>query len=453
MRNNHWLSEEPSGPESRGWFGALGWGAFLGTSWTWVIGMILPALLIRDMGWAGFLAFAIPNCVGAAAMGSILTGKQARDLPTKHWAMIMTFSIVTVAYHFYIAGYLLPNLLGSLSLFMFAAGTLIAAIFMWVGKDKGSLIYSGIVWVISIACFIVAISIPETNSFALYNKNPLQASSHMWAFLPASIGGFLLCPYLDATFIRARAKTVGNTGKWAFAFGFLVVFAAMIIFTTAYAHELVVAIAGDKNRLTGVWAVVLMIHIPLQMGLTVAWHLREICSGSHRATRNKIELLAKEIQSEELRNLAKRLAYKVFVASLVGCIAIFSAVTAVGVVFSNISFEWFEAFKVTHKIKDFFEVYEVERYITVGEIGYRCILIFYGTLFPAYVMLMMLPTLYPSKKRRPWYVFTITVILSSITAYIGFVLAEWWGVAATLGIITLARLWCDYQAYRENKTS
>lgn len=453
MRSNHWLADAPTGSESRGWLGALGWGAFLGTSWTWVIGMILPALLIRDMGLAGFLVFALPNCIGAAAMGTVLSGQQARDLPARHWGMIMTFSIITVAYHFYIAGYLLPNMLGSLSLVMFAVGVLLAAIFMWVGKEKGVLFYSGLIWLISIICFIVAVSLPETNSFSLYTQTPLQPTSHMWAFLPASVGGFLLCPYLDATFIRARAKTEGNTGRWAFAIGFLVIFATMIIFTTAYAHEIVKAFAGEKNRLTGVWSIVLMIHIPLQMGLTVTWHLREICSGSYRAMHNKIDHFTREIECSDCQRVARKFSYVAFTGTLIGCIAIFAAVTAVGATLRNISFEWFEVFKVTHKIKEVYEMYEIQRFITVGEIGYRCLLICYGTLFPAYVLLMMLPTWHPSPKKRPWLLFATTVALSTISAYIGFVLAQWWGVAMTLIIICAARLWIDYKAYKIHKKS
>ncbi|MDB4295546.1 hypothetical protein N9908_04800 [Akkermansiaceae bacterium] len=451
MTKKHWLSDEPTGSESKGVLGALGWGVFLGTSWTWVIGMILPCLLIRDMGFAGFLIFALPNCIGAAAMGTILSGKNARNLPNRHWGMIMTFSIVTVAYHFYIAGYLLPNLLGNLSLLIFAASALLAAIFMWIGKDKGALLYSGIVWIISIVCFIIAIFSPETESFSLYQQTPLQPSAHMWAFLPASVGGFLLCPYLDATFIRARAKTTDKTGRWAFAFGFLVVFAAMIIFTTAYAHEVVDAFAGQKNRLTGVWAVLLIIHIPLQMGLTVTWHMREICSASYTWMKNKMQRIDISIEDKDCNAAAKKFSVVTFVGFILGSIAIFVAITMIGITLRAASFEWFEKFKGINEIKEVYEAYEIGRFISLGEIGYRCILICYGTLFPAYVMLMMVPTLYPSPQRRPWWLFTITVVLSTVTAYIGFVLAEWWGVAATLGIISIARVWLDYRAYREHQ--
>ena len=49
-----------------------GWAVFLAMSWTWCIGMFLPVLLLRDLGLGGFLVFAIPNILGAAAMGWLL---------------------------------------------------------------------------------------------------------------------------------------------------------------------------------------------------------------------------------------------------------------------------------------------------------------------------------------------------------------------------------------------
>ena len=78
----------------------IGWGAFLGASWTWCIGMFLPVLLVRDYGlWAWFV-FAIPNVVGAAAMGWVLRDADASlRLQTKHLPAVVAFSLVTIAFH------------------------------------------------------------------------------------------------------------------------------------------------------------------------------------------------------------------------------------------------------------------------------------------------------------------------------------------------------------------
>ncbi|MDA8876394.1 hypothetical protein N9H94_03085, partial [Akkermansiaceae bacterium] len=89
-----------------------------------------------------------------------------------------------------------------------------------------------------------------------------------------------------------------------------------------------------------------------------------------------------------------------FVGFILGSIAIFVAITMIGITLRAASFEWFEKFKGINEIKEVYEAYEIGRFISLGEIGYRCILICYGTLFPAYVMLMMVPTLYPSPQRR-----------------------------------------------------
>ncbi len=446
MISKHWLSELPKGKESKGLFAVLGWGAFLGTSWTWVIGMILPALLIRDMGIAGFIIFALPNCIGAAAMGSILSGDRARALPARHMGMILTFSIVTVAYHFYIAGYLLPNLLGPLSLALFVVGGVMAtgAVIRW--KDKGAMVFSMLVWLISIGCFIASLCIPGAEAFSIFKERPLLDETYMWFFLPASIGGFLLCPYLDATFIRARARTERVAGALAFKVGFLVVFALMIVFTMAYGHELVKGFGGEQNRLKGVWATILVIHIPLQMGLTVAFHCREIYAAVEHGVKERAKKL-KGIDCPQCLVLARHLLMSGLIGVVVACSLLFMGVFLLGLLLKNISFEWFKDFQVTNQIETIYQAYELERFISVGEVGYRCILIFYGTLFPAYVMLMMIPTIVPAKISRPWWLFAITVVLSSVTAYIGFVHAQGWAIGATLGVICLGRLFLEWKAY------
>lgn len=435
------LADSYAGKEGGGILATLGWGAFLGTSWTWVIGMVLPALLIRDMGMAGFLAFALPNCIGAAAMGVVLTMKSAKELITKHRGMILTFSIVTVAYHFYIAGFLLPSLLGVASLLFFALGGLCALGVMLLWKDKGAIFFALAVWIISMTCFLISLGIPEAEAFLIFKESPLLDASYTWFFLPASISGFLLCPYLDATFIRARAKTKGKNGVWAFALGFLVFFAAMIIFTTAYGHTLLEGFAGEENRLTGIWGILLTIHLPMQMGLTVAWHSREIYT-----------IVAHETSVRE------RLKGKNIFLSLKGmvtfCTLLFFIIFLLGVLLQWISFEQFQDIKIAHHIEDIYEAYELDRFMSVGEIGYRCLLIFYGTLFPAYVFLMMVPNLARVKlPHKPWWIFTFTVILSAVTGYMGFVLDLGWAIALTILVICIGRVLVERKAWQYKKST
>src|SRR4051812_30605350 len=51
------------------------WSIYLASSWTWCIGMFLPVLLIRDYGLWGWIVFAVPNVVGAGAMGWVLRSR------------------------------------------------------------------------------------------------------------------------------------------------------------------------------------------------------------------------------------------------------------------------------------------------------------------------------------------------------------------------------------------
>src|SRR4051794_16245838 len=77
----------------------LGWAIYLGMSWTWCIGMFLPVLLIRDYGLSAWWIFAIPNMVGAAAMGWLLRRPDSSGLIVQsHEHAATLFSLVTIAF-------------------------------------------------------------------------------------------------------------------------------------------------------------------------------------------------------------------------------------------------------------------------------------------------------------------------------------------------------------------
>src|SRR3954454_24069926 len=79
----------------------LGWAGYLGMSWTWCIGMFLPVLLVRDYDIWGWIVFAIPNVVGAAAMGWILTREGSEQITQHHRAAVNAFSIITIAFQLF----------------------------------------------------------------------------------------------------------------------------------------------------------------------------------------------------------------------------------------------------------------------------------------------------------------------------------------------------------------
>ena len=83
----------------------LGWAVFLGMSWTWCIGMFLPVLMVRDFGFRGWVVFAVPNVVGAAAMGRVLrdAGASERVVAT-HPTACAAFSAVTILFQVMFVG-------------------------------------------------------------------------------------------------------------------------------------------------------------------------------------------------------------------------------------------------------------------------------------------------------------------------------------------------------------
>ncbi len=93
-------------PGSR--FAVLSESAFLAASWTWCIGMFLPVLLVRDFGVMGWVVFAVPNCLGAALMGVMLSRPGAVErVLNEHALAVRVFSFVTTAFQWFFAAWLL----------------------------------------------------------------------------------------------------------------------------------------------------------------------------------------------------------------------------------------------------------------------------------------------------------------------------------------------------------
>src|ERR1044071_797833 len=83
---------------------SLLWSVFLACSWTWCIGMFLPVLLVRDYGVWGWIVFAIPNVLGAAAVGWVIRSpEQSRRIVAAHRMPMLAFSLVTSAFQWFFA--------------------------------------------------------------------------------------------------------------------------------------------------------------------------------------------------------------------------------------------------------------------------------------------------------------------------------------------------------------
>lgn len=274
----------PAGGLARAW--PL-WGVFCACSWTWVIGMYLPRIMLERHGWAGFLVFAIPNVLGCAAMGFVLRTKAASDrLLNRHRTAGLWFSAITIAYHAYFAIFLATRLLPAdgptpgpgeafatvtnsgapeavLGVAIVAGLALIGGAFASL-RDRGWLILTGLTYAISLGVMVILATRPTT----LESMPTIDATGPLMALAPIIVAGFLLCPYLDLTFHRAHRAAPGTP---AFAV-FGVTFAIMLGLTCLLWFQ-----AGPKMT------TVALVHLGAQACFTVGAHLRELLA--HATTR------------------------------------------------------------------------------------------------------------------------------------------------------------------------
>lgn len=232
--------------------------------------MFLPVLLVRDLGVGGFLVFAIPNVLGAAAMGTVLRdAKQSLNFVKRHRGAAAAFSVVTICFHLYF-------LFWAALFLRFPAGGLfvpfVLCLFLVFGSARAAVRISWIVLLISLAIF-GALAVEHPHAAADLRFGGRLPSINLLGLAPVCILGFLACPYLDLTFHRARQATSPRGGAIAFCIGFGGCFASMILFTLWYALPLqsLSASAIDYNiaRLVG-------LHILLQSAFTIAAHLRAL---------------------------------------------------------------------------------------------------------------------------------------------------------------------------------
>ncbi|MBM4007521.1 MAG: hypothetical protein FJ292_08215 [Planctomycetes bacterium] len=203
----------------------VGWGLYLASSWTWCIGMFLPILLIRWWGWPGFLAFAVPNVLGCALFGYVLSPETSRALVARFRVWIALFGAATIAYQI---GFLLKA--GETAALVAA---LPVAFVLLVSARRGSersdrtmMAIGACAWIAS--CLLFA----RFGGGALANlpaTGTLPPSSLAWA-APFMAFGFLLCPYLDPTFHLALQRSPSRHAFAVFSAGFTV----MLLFTAAY---------------------------------------------------------------------------------------------------------------------------------------------------------------------------------------------------------------------------
>jgi hypothetical protein len=318
---------------------AAAWAAFLACSWTWCIGMFLPVVLLRDYGPWGFVIFAVPNVIGAASIGWVIRSPEtAKRILDRHRLAIGLFSAVTIAFHVYFLAWIgswMPGVLGLDR--KIVSGILTIALLAFVGLSVASvrtLVLTSVpLWLMSGALVGTLMGI-DTRTAAALPPAAIDESALLW-LAPVMVFGFALCPYLDGTFLTARASLSNDRAKVAFGLGFGVLFLAMIVGTVLYAPLLESTLGGHTvARWVGAF---LLIHLLLQSIFTISAHRRA----------STLDAVPAPVLWGQL------------------------LVAAGGAVLAT-------------RLPDYAG-------LSAGEIGYKIFLVFYGLVFPAFVWLFMIP--------------------------------------------------------------
>ncbi|MGN6627890.1 MAG: hypothetical protein ACTHLN_14830 [Tepidisphaeraceae bacterium] len=310
----------------------LAWAGYLGASWTWCIGMFLPVLLVRDYGPWAWVVFALPNCIGAAAMGWVMHSREQSERYTeRHAFACQLFSLVTIAFQLFFAMWMFPRLLGNWG--YLGAAIVVQSAFLPMLRTSQVLRWSIATLLVSA---LVALLLAARGSLAAPAAVDVTPGSLIGLTLVCLLG-FFTCPYLDLTFHRARQQTTDAGAKLAFGVGFCVLFCSMIVLTFFYAPTIF--------RMTGLSAWLLVAHFTAQLSFTVSAHARSVT-----------ESLERFFQSPGRAELGVTLA----VGLLAGLVAQFTRVNEL-----------------------------LYHGLPVGEIIYRLFMSFYGLVFPTYVILAL----------------------------------------------------------------
>lgn len=214
---------------------------FLACSWLWCIGMYLPIILLRNFGWPGWVAFAIPNVIGAASVGLALRRQGAsEEYARRREPWLRGFSLWTIGFHAFFL---------SLPLVMLAVSptssspelTALTALALTVGAAALGLTASMRAWMLA-APFVLALSFllffaASITGPTMSQRPPLEGAYAPIALAyaaPAIALGFLTCPFLDLTIHAARQRLPGTAGSAAFVLGFGVLFPALIAGSLIY---------------------------------------------------------------------------------------------------------------------------------------------------------------------------------------------------------------------------
>jgi hypothetical protein len=383
---------------STGFFRTLCWAVYLGCSWTWCIGMFLPVILVSEFGIGAWFVFAIPNVIGAAAMGWTLAMPGVSErIVAEHRDACVLFSAITFSFHLFFLFWLFHAGLMPASYAAAAVGLGFIFGLIWRKKIKLDFALAFLALCISVGVIGKGLSHPV---FGVAHPIEIEhLRSALCGLAPVCIFGFLLCPYLDVTFHRARQETPPGMGKAAFGIGFGVVFLLMIVLTLMYSGDFALD-KGPDDRFGSFGGALLIswvaMHIAAQTGFTFAAHLRAL----------------------------PRLRVKDWTTWAIAAVILWPAVITV------LQTGWL-------KTRWWPTVIMLDGFFT-----YRIFMSFYGLVFPAYVWICMVPIRgrSPGRTRASITVTIIAVLLAMPMYWLGFIYEDWLWLIPGVLVVLLSRL-------------
>lgn len=353
-------------------------------------------LLVRDYGPLGWVAFAVPNVIGAAAMGWVLTRETSASVTASHRTACAVFSIVTIAFQISFLTTMLPRLgdvlPGGLEHRVSAVAIALAGIVAGVATAAGFAArwVAASIWVASAVSLVAVVAQTGWPELPRRGERP---GLDLISLAPVMAFGFLLCPYLDLTFHRARQEA-GRDGRLAFGLGFGVLFLLMIAGTLLYFGP---ALAWLRERRVPehALAIPLGVHLLGQLTVTIAYHA------------DCFDRVFSRVRSARLAGMS--VGVGLLIAASLGL-----------------------------RSGDF----GVD--LSAREVVYRVFMAFYGLVFPAYVWICMIPVRGEDASRPPGrrrlLVLAAACLLAAPFYWWGFIRRETVWLVPGLAILLLARL-------------
>src|SRR5687768_16066298 len=157
--------------------------------------MFLPVLLVREYGVWAWVIFAVPNCVGAAAMGwTIRSPRHSRNLVAAHATACRAFSVVTIAFHAFFVCWLLVPWMSRAGLLPGAFLALFAFLMM---RSSGVALAAVLTYIYSLICAAMFLNEAGPSVVATEPLPAAMLAVSLAALLPVCVFGFALNPYLD----------------------------------------------------------------------------------------------------------------------------------------------------------------------------------------------------------------------------------------------------------------